>query len=179
MLSVGESSAIQIVDQRTRSLIAALSAAIYCAYILLSIVIHCLNSLLEILCCPCTRCLVKILKCASRLKNISVDRHRMCCHTKRILIEYTIVALACTLYRIINQRLCFVCPQIAQIYHQTLCAPVSHQTFWSFQHKIRRLFALDGRVDLVIAICIIQILYRHMDIRIHCIEIRDHAVNCF
>ena len=178
MLRIGKSTAIQVVDQRPCSLISALSIAIYSSHIGLTVIINRFHRFDKVLRGPCTLFLINILHCACRFKNIPIDCHGMRCHTQRIFIIYSVIALACALHGIIDCSLRLIGPQVCKIHHQSPCSPVGYQSFRSFQNDIRRLLSLNGSVNLVIAIRVVQILNRHFYLRMNCVKTGNQSVHC-
>ncbi len=177
MLSIRECAAVQVVDQGSCSLVAALSRTIDRCYVLLSGIIDCLHCLHEVLCCPGMCLKIQILHSICSLKHSLVDCHTMCYHTQRILIVSTVSRLTCRLYGIVDLAACLCCKQVRQVYHQAACAPVSYQTLRSFHYDVRSLAAFDRGVNLIVTVGVIKILHCHGNAGIFRIKTCDQAVN--
>ena len=67
--------------------------------------------------------------------------------------------------------------RVVQRGHDALRAPVGHQTLGSFHDEVGCAAALDGGVDLIVAVGIVQILDGHLDVRVLCIEAGDQLLH--
>ena len=120
---------------------------------------------------------IDILHRAGSLKHGLVDGHAVGGHAEGELIVSTGGILAGALHAGADVSLLVIGPQVAQIDHQTLGAPVGNQTLGTFHNEVRGRAALDGGVDLIVTVGVVQILNSHMDVGVLGVEVRQQSVN--
>ena len=81
MFRVCKCAAVEVVNQCTCSLVAALAAAVYSAYVGLAGIVNCLNSFYKVIRCPCAVFFIQILKSISSFEDIAVTPPGVCCDT--------------------------------------------------------------------------------------------------
>ena len=174
---IGEGAAVHVVDDSAGALVAALAAAVDSANVGLAGIIDGLHSLQEVLGGPGVGVFVHVLHGVGSLKHGLVDGHAVGGHAEGILIISTVAALAGGLNAGADVGLLLVGPQVAQVGHQALGAPVSNQTLGTFHDEVGCGAALDGGVDLVVAVGVVEILDGHVDVRILGVEVSQQLVD--
>ena len=178
VVRVREGAAVHVVDKSTGTLVTALACAVDGCHIGLAAVIDCLHCLQEILGgIPGVVLLIQVLKGVCLLKHVPVDCHTVGDHAQRILINLAVRCRACGADRVIQIRSGIPGHQIGEIHHESPCAPVGDQSLRSLEDQIRCLSALDGGVDLIVAVGVVEIFHGHLDAGILCIEIRDEGID--
>jgi len=61
-------------------------------------------------------------------------------------------------------------PQVGQIHHPALFAPICHNTLRAFQNQVRSAVLQDGLADPFIPVVVGQIFHRNVDVRIFLME---------
>ena len=174
---IGEGAAVHVVDDGAGALVAALAAAINGCDVLVTAIVQCVNGLQEAVGAPGVLVGINILVCAHFLDLGHVDGHAVCGHAQGILVVVTGLVLAGGLDRCVDILLGIVGPQIVQGSHDALLAPVCDQTLRAFHDQVGCAAALDGGVDLVVAVGVVQILDGDLDIRILCVEAGDQLLH--
>ena len=177
MGSVGEGAAVQVVDQSTVALVAALAAAEDHADILVTGIVNGLNSLQEVLGSPGMGILIDVLHCTGLLEDGLVDGHAVSGHAQGVLVVGTAFSLTSGGNRSIGVGQDIGGPQVAQVNHLTLGAPVGDQALGSFHNQIRSGIAFDGSIDLVVSILVGQVFHGNLDVGISGIELGEQALN--
>ena len=174
---IGEGAAVHVVDDGAGALVAALAAAVDGCHVLVAALVQCVNGLQEAVGAPGVLVGINILVCAHFLDLGHVDGHAVCGHAQGILVVVTGLVLAGGLDRCVDILLGIVGPQIVQGSHDALLAPVCDQTLRAFHDQVGCAAALDGGVDLVVAVGVVQILDGDLDIRILCVEAGDQLLH--
>ena len=177
MLGIGEGAAVHIVDDRAGALVAALAAAVDGCNILITAIVQCVNGLEEAIGAPGVLISINVLVCAHFLDLGHVHGHAVCGHAQGILIVVTGIVPAGGLNGSVDVLLGIVGPQVVQGSHNALLAPVGNQTFGTFHDQVGCAAALDGGVDLVITIGVIQVLNGDLDVGIFCVEAGDQLLH--
>ena len=120
---------------------------------------------------------IDILHSTGSLKHGLVDGHAVRGHAERELVVSAGGILAGGLNAGADVGLLVVGPQVAQIGHQALGAPVGNQTLGSFHDDVRCAAALDSGVDLVVAVGVVEVLDGDVDVRILGIEVCQQRIN--
>ena len=177
MCIVGEGAAVHIVDDRTGALIAALTAAVDSRHVLVAALVQGVNGVQEALGAPSVLIGVDVLVCAHFLDLGHVDGHAVCRHAQGVLVVVALVVVAGGVDGLVDVLLGIIGPQVVQRGHDALRAPVGHQTLGAFHDEVGCAAALDGGVDLIVAVGIVQILDGHLDVRILCVEAGDQLLH--
>ena len=177
MSVVGESAAVHIIDNSAGTLVAALTAAVDGCHVLVAALVQSVNGVQEAFGAPGVLIGVEILVSAHFLDLGHVDGHAVCGHAQGVLVVVALVVVASGVDGLVNVLLGVVGPQIVQRSHDTLCAPVGHQTLGTFHDEVGCAAALDGGVHLVVAVGVVQILNGHFNVRILCVEAGDELLH--
>ena len=177
VLSVGKGAAVHIVVQSAGALVTALSGAEHSANGLVTGIVQGLNSLQEVLGGPGVGLSVHILPCAGLLEDGLVDGHAVSGHAQGVLVVSATAIVTGSLNGSVDVSLGLVSPQVSQVDHLALGAPVGDQTLGSFHDDVGSGVALDGGVDLVVAISVGQVLDLDGDVGISGIELRQQLVD--
>ena len=176
---VGEGTAVEVVDQSTGTLVAALSGAVNSTDIFLTVSIQRLDCVDEAVGCPGVVFFIDVLESVSGLEQVVVDGHVVGSHADREFIVGAFRVVAGGFDRGINFFRVIGRPQISEVDHQSFCTPVGNQTFRTFEDEVRSLTAFDSGVDLVVAIGVVQQFDGNMDVRIDFIELVDQSLDGF
>ena len=174
---IGKGAAVHVVDDGAGALVAALAAAVDRADVGLAGVVDGLHSLQEVVGGPGVVLGIDILHSTGSLKHGLVDGHAVRGHAERELVVSAGGILAGGLNAGADVGLLVVGPQVAQIGHQALGAPVGNQTLGSFHDDVRCAAALDSGVDLVVAVGVVEVLDGDVDVRILGIEVCQQRIN--
>ena len=163
MLSIGEGAAIEVVDDGTGALVAALAGAVDISYRLAVVLIESIDSIDEAFGGPGVRLYVYILVSAGCLESIVVDSHAVSRHNNRILIAGTVSGEAGGNTGGIDLSEVFLIPEVSQVYHVAFGTPVCNQTLGAFHDEVRSSAAFESGVDLVVAVGVVKILNSDFD----------------
>ena len=177
MSCIGEGAAVHVVDDGAGALVAALAAAVDGCNILITAIVQCVNGLEEAVGAPGVLISINVLVCAHFLDLGHVHGHAVCGHAQGVLVVVTGVVLAGGLHRLVDVLLGVVGPQVVQRSHNALGAPVGDQTLGTFHDQVGCAAALDGGVDLVIAVGVVQILHGDLDVGVLGIEAGDQLLH--
>ena len=107
--------------------------------------------------------LVDVLHSVCSLKNGLVDGHAVSGHNQGILVSGVVVSEAGSQRGSVDFLLVGVVKQVSDVDHLALGAPVGNQTLGSFHDQVGSLVALDGGVDLVVAVSVGQVFNVDLD----------------
>jgi len=164
VLSVGEGAAVQVVHQCAGALVTALADAVNSANLLAGVLVNSVHSLEEILGgLPGVGVLVDVLHSVGSLEDGLVDGHAVSGHDQGILISGVVVGEAGGQSSSVDLLLVGVVEQVSDVDQLALGAPVGDQTLGSFHDQVGSGVALDGGVDLVVAVGVGQVLNGDLD----------------
>ena len=158
MLSIGEGSAVEVVDEGAGALVAALAGAVNVGNGLFIISVQRIDRGDEVLGRPGVGVDVNILVGTGGHECVIVDRHAVGGHDQRILIARAVRVEAGRDAGRVDLGLIGVVPHIGQIDHVALRAPVGDETLRSFHDEVGSGAALECGVDLIVAVGIVEIL---------------------
>ncbi len=158
MGSIGEGAAVQVVDEDTGALVAALALAEDSAHGGAVLGIQGIHSLQEVVGGPGTGLQVQVLVSASFLKGVQVHRHAVGGHNQGILVDSAVRSGAGGQNGFLDLLLVGVVQHILEVHHVAVGAPVGNQTLRAFHNQVGGVAAGDGSVHLVVAIGVGQVL---------------------
>ena len=174
---IGEGAAVHIVDDGAGALVAALAAAVDRADVGLAGVVDGLHSLQEVVGGPGVILSIHVLHGVGSLKHGLVDGHAVGGHAERELVVSTGGILAGGLNAGADVGLLVIGPQVAQVDHQALGTPVGDQALGAFHNEVGCAAALDGGVDLVVAVGVVKVLDRDVDVGILGVEVSQQCID--
>ena len=178
MVSIGEGAAVEVVDDRAGTLVAALAGAVDRRDIGI-LGGQQLDGFNELIGGPGVGVQIEILIGADGLEAIKVDGHAVGGHAEGIFIAGALLVEAGGLNDGKDLCLVAVVPQIGYVDHIALGAPVGDQTLGTFHDEVGRGLALNGSVDLIVAVGVGQVLNRDLDAGIGGLKAGDQLVNDF
>src|SRR5699024_1734049 len=170
-----------VVHQSAGALVAALAAAVNDGGgHNLAAVAQGLQSLHEVIGGPGTGLLIDVLQSAGLLEQLVVDGHVVGGHAHGVLIVLAVGALAGvhnSLAGLADVSGGLFGPQVAQVNHQALGAPVGYQTLGTLEDDIGGVLGFDGGGNLIVAVGVVQVLHVDLDVGVLLVELGDEAVH--
>ena len=163
MVGSGEGAAVEVVDESTGALVAALADAVDSADGVAVLVIERLNGLEELLGGPGVGVLVDVLVGAGLDKGGVVDRHAVGGHDDGVLVGLAVFGEARGESGGVDLGLVGIIEHVADVDHVAVGAPVGDETLGAFHDQVGSLLGGDGGVDLVVAVGVGQELDLDLD----------------
>ena len=178
MLGVGEGAAVQVVNQCTGALVAALVAAEDGANLSVGVSVDSVDSSPEVSNgVPGVGLGVQVLHSTGSLEDGLVDGHAVSSHDQGVLVGLAVSGNAGSVSSGVQLSDVGVVDQVGHVDHQTLGAPVSDQTLGAFHDQVGSSAALDGGVDLVVTIGVVQVLDGNLDALVGSLKGSDHGID--
>ena len=148
----GEGSAVQVVDQRTGSLVAALALAEDCAHGGVEVRVQGVHGLNKVLGSPGAGGQIQILVGSGFLEGVQVHSHAVGGDDQRIFVNFSVGVRAGSHGRGVDFTFVGVVKHIAQVHQIALVTPVGHKTLGTFHDQVGGAFGGDGGVDFVVSV---------------------------
>ena len=177
MLGVGKRAAVEVVDESTGALVAALAGAVDVADGLFVVGIQRIDRFDEVLGRPGVGLGVNVLVGTGSDERVIVDGHAVRGHDEGVLVAGAVSIEAGRNAGRVDFRLVGGVPHVGEIDHIALRAPVSNETFRPFHDEIGSGAAFERGVDLVVAVGVVKVFYGDGDAGVRRLERGDQGID--